>query len=420
MLLFQEAVAQEHLQWHRFRFFLHPDLANGLSPGELQRRLALYVEDLNTIFAKQTIRRFTFDPTADVTITAGLPYSGHAGNCSDPNYEIWAHVLPSSLPGFTSYGGFMAFDDSCAGVAADLHWDAVHDRSALKNQASSDGLLEYCRQLHHLIHEIEHIFGAGVGEYYNLLTVNDPTPDLPQVSIDFRQPDDPFWSMHADYLADPLTLFQTASTYSNLMTQVRFADVTAAVINARVRWSLNSTLPELSRTRVLVADTVTGTPLAGALVKVWKVRSFPPYESELIVDQRTDPAGRVQFAWDAGFNNYDHLLLVKASHPSTSASAARWATIYDAQEAKLLRNEETFEVPVLLASSPRLQIRRLGETALVEWRAEASNVVLQSASSLSAEDWSPVSGAAAFAGGSQSLIVPLSGPPRFFRLVSKP
>ena len=265
----------ETVQVHRFRFFIHPDLAAGLSRAELHRRLALYVADVNTLFARQTIRRFAFDPASDVTVTNGIPYSGHCGGCADTDYEVWAHVLPSSIPALGSYGGFMAFDDSCAGVAADLHWDAVHDRAALESATGTPAWLQYCRQLHHLLHELEHIFGAGIGEYYGLLRVSDPTPESPQVPIDYTTPGDPFWSSHAEYLADPLTLFTADLTYSNLMARVRFADVTAAVINARVRGSLNATLPDLSRTRIAVQRAETGTPVAGARVKVWRVRQLP-------------------------------------------------------------------------------------------------------------------------------------------------
>ena len=410
----------ETVQDHRFRFFIHPDLAAGLSRADLHRRLALYVADVNTLFARQTIRRFVFDPASDVTVTNGTPYSGHCGGCADADYEVWAHVLPSNIPALGSYGGFMAFDDSCAGVVADLHWDAVYDRAALEPKSGTSAWLQYCLQLHHLMHELEHIFGAGIGEYYSLLRVSDPTPESPRVPIDYTAPGDPFWSRHAEYLADPLTLFTADLTYSNLMARVRFADVTAAVINARVRWSLNDTLPDLSRTRILVHRAETGTPVASARVKVWRVQSFPPYAGELVLDALTDAAGRVPFDWQAGFNNYEHLILVKVSHPDARAPAARWVSLYDAQEAKMVRNEADFEVPVLLSGLPWLSLQVSGETAVIRWPVASANVVLQSCSDLFANDWTAVTGREVLPGDEDSARVPLSGARRFFRLVAPP
>jgi hypothetical protein len=148
---------------HRLRFFIHPDVVGGLASDDLGRRLGLYVEDLNTIFSKQTVQRFTFDPAIDITITTNTPESGCAGSdLPVTGYEVWAHVLPSSNPAYGSYGGYMSLDQSGAGVAAGLHWDAVHDRSAVLIGSDSWDLSQYWRQLHNLTHEIEHIFGAGI------------------------------------------------------------------------------------------------------------------------------------------------------------------------------------------------------------------------------------------------------------------
>ena len=63
----------------------------------------------------------------------------------------------------------MSVDRSGAGVAAGLFWDAVHDRVVLSTApAGTRELKEYWKQLHNLVHELQHIFGGGYGEYYGL------------------------------------------------------------------------------------------------------------------------------------------------------------------------------------------------------------------------------------------------------------
>lgn len=416
VVLLLQGWAAEDLQVHRFRFFIHPDLISGLSRSEVDRRLCLYVEDVNTVFARQTIRRFRFDPEQDVVITNSRPYSGHCGQCSETDFEVWAHVLPSAQPGLGSYGGFMAFDDSCAGVAADLHWDALYDRQALEWQSGTATVEDYGRQIQHLIHEIEHIFGAGVGEYYSLLRVADTTGQAPVRGLDYTDAADPFWVRHADLLADPLTLVPAAGTYAGLMSRLRLAEVTAAVINARVRWSLEATLPDLTQTEVVVSRAFSGPPVAGARVQAWKVHSAPPYSAERIVDRVTDGRGRVRFAWSGRFNNYDHLMLIKVAHPEATSPVAEWVSIYDAQAAKMLRHEDRLSVPLTLADLPWLKVGLGLDAVVVTWWAPVSNAVLEASSRMSPGVWMPVPESRAGTDTLQVLTVPCSGPAQFFRL----
>jgi hypothetical protein len=143
-------------------------------------------------------------------------------------------------------------------VAAELYWDAIHNRNALLDlPADTRPIQQYIRQLHHLTHEIEHIFGAGYGEYYNLGFINDNTGILPALMLRYSTPGpgiDPYWGRHRDFWRDPFLDGLPLATYHEFTNYVRFADVTAAIINGAYRGKLESTLPDLSRTEFRILD----------------------------------------------------------------------------------------------------------------------------------------------------------------------
>ena len=51
---------------HRLKFIVDPELAADIGPAEAARRLAQYVADVNTVFTRETVRSFSFDPAADL------------------------------------------------------------------------------------------------------------------------------------------------------------------------------------------------------------------------------------------------------------------------------------------------------------------------------------------------------------------
>jgi hypothetical protein len=342
----------ETLQYHHFKFFIHPDLVQGLSDAEVKVRLSRYIEDLNSIFAKQTIRRFTFDPNQDIIYTTGIPYSGnYFGKLPNSGFEIWAHVQLTDNPDYGSYGGFSSIDQSGAGVAAGLYWDAIHDRETLVNAApGSWDLSQYWHQLHNMTHEIEHIFGAGIGEYYNLRQLNDTTGVGSPVNINFNNNPgaDPYWSSHQDFWTDPLMIWTPALSWQELMDQVFFADLTAAVVNGRHRNDPSGahSLPDLRQTAVWIQDTASGQPLANATVIAWKVQAFSPYNLTQIFNGKTDGAGGVEFAWSGGFNNYDSMMIIKVIPANGASVFTKWFSIYDAHEQSLLDDKNTVDISI--------------------------------------------------------------------------
>ena len=354
---------ESSIEYHIFKFFLHPDLVQNLSNEELSYRLTLYVEDLNTIFSKQTIRRFLFDPEKDIIITEEKPHLDSAGVLPEHDYEIWAHVQLTAYPLYGTCGGYMGIDESGAGVAAGLYWDAVYDRSTLEDD--SDELQQYWRQISNMVHEIEHVFGAGISEYYNLIMVKDTTCIAPiqDININTDSLDDPYWSQHQDYFTDPLltNIWNQArvgapTSYEELMELTRFADVTAALINDPCRQPTSNSIPDLFHTRVSVREKGAREPVQSANIKIWKVRSFSPYANELIVDRTTDSDGLIEFWWDGTFNNYNHLILIKVYPPDERKPKVRWFSIFDAQEEKMVHSNDTLDIDVTIAATPYPEI----------------------------------------------------------------
>jgi hypothetical protein len=55
---------------HRLKFYVDPTLAADIGPAEAGRRLAQYVADVNTVFTRETVRSFVFDPATDLQLVA--------------------------------------------------------------------------------------------------------------------------------------------------------------------------------------------------------------------------------------------------------------------------------------------------------------------------------------------------------------
>lgn len=326
-------------QIHRFRFFLHPDLVEGLPETEFKARLSLYVADLNAVFGKQTVQQFSFDPNNDITITNSAPYSAWFPQVIPVSgFEIWAWVQLSTNVDYGTYGGYAGADQSGAGVAYGLYWDAIHDPSTLVDApADSPELMQYWRQIDHLTHETEHMFGAGMGEYYRMAEVSDTTGYLPTLGVSYSAREtDPYWKRHSDFWNDPLLIGLPPMSYRDLTNTVRFANVTAAILNGPWRADWKATLPDTARTEIHLTDGSSDRPLPDARVRVWKVIANGQSESLLFFEGVTDEAGTVRFRWDPQANNYNMALLVKAYPVDGRPPAATWFSTFDAEEQKLV------------------------------------------------------------------------------------
>jgi hypothetical protein len=346
------------IETHTFKFFLDSALVEGLDAAEVSRRLSIYIGDINYIFAKNTGRSFSFDTATGLTITNEKPQTdSYTGDVPESGFEVWAHAVLTDYPEYGSYGGYMGFDSSGAGVAAGLKWAAVWDPDSLED--GSDDLRDYWVQIDHMVHEMEHVFGAGYSEYYGLNMVDDSTGVDPLLDIYlWDYPDDPYWSTHPDFLTDPLLiniwnndLAGNPTTRTALLETVLFSDLSATICNICFRnvATMQTSLPDLANILVNVRSAGSLEPVQGADIKIWSVHSCPPYVSELIVDSTTDENGDLLFDWGVSypFNNFDHLRLIKV-YADGFLPAAQYVSVFDAQEARLLEGLDEMTVEFLL------------------------------------------------------------------------
>ena len=352
----------EDVNVHALRFFLDPDLVGDMSAQDLKSNIAQYAEDINLIFAKQTNRRLAFDPDTGISLTQTQPHTGFAGTLPEEGYELWVHAALTDNITYGTYGGHASMDVSGAGVAAGLKWDAVHDPSTLAGEPR--GTEQYWRQIDHIVHELAHVFGAGLGEYYGLAQVDDTTGVGPVVNIR-KTASDPYWGRHQDYFTDPLmnniynlALVGSPRTLDELRDTVALADVTVQAVDrgARQTDSRLATLPDLSAVRVEVLDDHTGLPIPDADVRVWNVRSCQPYVSEELVVLDAGPPGEFEFSWDpyphiGVFSNYSHLKLIKVFADGHEPQAM-WVSLYDAVQEKLALGNDQMVLTLHMAPEP--------------------------------------------------------------------
>jgi hypothetical protein len=367
----------------RLRFYLNCDLAGAVAAelslpfdcatpqaallNELRSRIARYAADIQLLFAKRTIRTFAFDPLLDIILVSTPPESNQCCTATPTpfGYELWISARLTDNPAVGTYGGHMGLDSSGAGVASGLRWDKIHDPSMLVG--GSSGLQQYWRQIDHLVHEFEHVFGAGSSEYYNLAVVQDTTGVLPQQDL-AKTAANPYWSMHTDYFADPLLndiwnlpLVGSPTTSAALFSTSEFADVSVAAMNHPSRGGFHApvwgnldptlTVPDLANTTIRVVDSLTGTPVSGATVDAWNIVSHPPYVAQLQVNGGvTDALGEVPYDWQCSlscFGNNQHAKITKVVAPGYQP-AVQWTSVFDAMESTLVDRAPSMVISVEL------------------------------------------------------------------------
>ena len=339
------AADQSPTSEHHFKFYLQPDLVPDLKFARAV--LPLYIADMNAILTKNTNRRLLFDPETDIILTDIKPHSDSSlSPLPVDRFEIWAHAVPTRYA--ISHGGYAGLDTSGAGVLAGLKWTRIYNPA----QLASTELTDYWTQINNMLHELAHVFGAGIGEYYNLAVVRDTTGSSPRLDINLLDPADSFWSTKPDFMADPLLLNPIQRNNASLTSRealtnfVQFSALTATVMNGDFRNS--SPMVDLSNIILRVVD-AKGNLLENADVKVWSVAGNT-YQSQLMVDGTTDANGEIAFAWDGAanpHNSYDFLRLIKV-YRNGYLPSAKYVSIFDADIEKLVLNKDQLHIQVIL------------------------------------------------------------------------
>jgi hypothetical protein len=347
---------------HRLKLFVDPQLAAGIGAPEAGRRLAQYVADINTVFMRETVRSFAFDPARDLQIVspASAPQCGFNGVAER---EI-VLCISKSQRGYSHGGLTTSTTFPPKGVTWNLNWIAIHDPLRLSRTiapaASESTEKDYLgRQLKTLLHELEHVFGAGSGEYYNAIAVTDTSEVAPKADLDLAKLTDRYWWQRQQWRLDPLlgTVFEErfdpAANRVATLEMIRFTEGTKANINTD--WSdwpkLGSSryMAATTATQVRVADRETGAALAGAQVSVWRdPGAQKPLEP--LSQGAADANGLFAFDWRCGFSCFavgKTNLLVKAGVPGR-APGATWFTIFDAFEQKAVQGKAAFTIDLPL------------------------------------------------------------------------
>lgn len=354
----------------RVKFVVDPQLSAGTNGNEIGRRLSQYVADLNTVFVRESVRSFAFDPATDLMF---VDPATQTGCVPGPTHNVAGEVricITKSPLNYSHGGNAGSRTNPVSGSIFNLKWLTVHDPLRLSKTTAPPATVsseeDYVqRQFRTLVHELEHIYGAGMGEYYNLATGTDRTGVAPLHNLALSNRVDPYWWSRQHWRLDPLLgqiygYYGPATSRVSALQAIRFNAGTKAHINTDwSKWPYafdsNYFNPLTQATEVWIADPLTDAPVAGAQVTVWRVPQPPSAAITQVAQGSTDAVGRFVFNWQCSpncFNNYSGILLVKATAPQRDP-AATWFSIFDGfeQKAAFGQNAISIDLPMPLSGA---------------------------------------------------------------------
>ena len=364
-----------------FKFYIEPAL---IPDREFAKRaLVQYVQDMNTILAKNTTIRLSFDPETGIIEAATKPYTCCYIGLPMQDFEIWAYVKflsPSAALGKLG----TAHSDKSGAEVIEIKLARLFDPSQLVD--NSQNLKYYWDlQINTALHELAHAFGAGIGEYYSIQAANDPTGEEPLLNMQWADRFDPYWGNKQDYIYDPLinpVLGQVSR--AEFIDKTRFSELTAAFFNSQGRLGNgqvgdDEVVPDLTRVRVRILEKSTGQPIVNARVKIWNiaVRNSPAEFTKMLVDNTTNDSGEIIFDWKDGARNRhvrNMLKLIKAYKDGFYPSAVYVSDIIDAQEAKVLRGKNEFVITLYMANvAEKPSLSMLSPNGGEEWQTPSTH-----------------------------------------------
>lgn len=357
-------------------FYLHPDLVATTNMGAIQTNLAKYVGDINYVLAKNTNRRWEFDPATGIIVTNESPSDGIEPTGGGPTneYPVWVWIQRSFSS--VSFGGSLGIDSSGPAVINSLFWRRFYDPDTVTSEME-----DYKTQIATMLHEYGHIFGVAgspVGEYYRLGPTLDDTETPPQLDTRFLifengafafNVSDPYWTEHLDHIYDPMLWYATVSSRSDMLSKLRYAELSAEIINRSYRaFEHNPPMPSLTQLRVKVLDGQTCLPVSGARVKIWRIASLDNQEdlpTTLLVNTTTGASGEIIWSWTphTGSVANDNLRLIKVSRAGYPTNA-QYVSAIDLQASRVLDGHGLM-TNYIKFTRPKLRILPVGTNQVV-------------------------------------------------------
>lgn len=188
------------------------------------------------------------------------------------------------------------------------------------------------------IHEFLHGFGCGLGEYYSLLWMPDPTGVEPLFWFNAQVPGDRYYAARKDMLQDPLLMYSQTP---------RMCELTRRIVQGDYRLAARQ-VPIQTLMKIQVRDEQGG-PVA-ARVRVWKItrRDFENAETGGEAASLFDGEGdTIEFNWCSHVSEmYSVKAVLIKVHADGYVPLAHWVSVFDLERASL--NEESQIVEVRL------------------------------------------------------------------------
>lgn len=146
-------------------------------------------------------------------------------------------------------------------------------------------------------------------------------------------------------------------TRINFLNKIKFSRLSSEIINdGSYRDIINRetrSIADLSDSKIKIMDK-SKNMISNANIKIYKI-SVPlhPHIATLLISITSNQAGEVKFDWMASnpygspFNGEDELLLIKVNKEGY-APTAKYFSIFDAQEQKLLSNKSQLEIDIYM------------------------------------------------------------------------
>jgi hypothetical protein len=306
--------------------------------------LTKYVEHVNMVFSKNTVQRFIFDPTADVSIWSGAWPTGGSCHPLQTNAEAWMFIDKAPSSAVYSNGGSALCNilNKNAQVVSGMHWKKIWSDQEIANEADI-AQEDYFRQRYALLHALGHLRGLGVGELYSVGYLRDATGIAPDNTAFFGlNPNGEYWGERSLAHNDPMLTMRRDD-------KAQFSPFEATIINNFIQKKYSRCFeqggsfcrpPNVASTSlsplkftVRTVSATGGEGVGGCTVKAFK--KFWNNKQELYFQDVTTPDGSVSVEW--GFNtgtsphaSASNAMLVKAECAGHKP-AGKWITVFDIQ-----------------------------------------------------------------------------------------